>query len=373
MAVKVDYYKVLGIQMGATDEQITEAVRKVSREWRKRTESSDIAVRQEAELRVAQINEARAVLTDPQQRQAYDAQLQREGVEAPKAVDTTNHGGDWLKQANHFLGIGDYHSAAYAAREATQQMGNSAESWWIRSRANAGLERYEDAIYEAQQATNLETNNPTYHFHLGFVAENLGRYDQAIREYQVASTIDPTEATYQLSIGSILLDLGKPREALGVLEPVYARNPGDQTANFYLGMALIDCAEQIPSLRNEDSYVVAAQAELDEMRSYCDKAKTLQNPPPEVVQGVTQLDEYLARMGTKRFHVPFGQARYRGPVASAITACFIMFVLFLLGIVGASTGTGGGFLWFLICIGVGVGVFFLTWVPNWKVNSRLFD
>ena len=66
MAVKVDYYDVLGIPRTASDDEIKEGVKKQMRQWRKRTEASDLGVRQEAEMRVKQIEEARAILTDPQ-------------------------------------------------------------------------------------------------------------------------------------------------------------------------------------------------------------------------------------------------------------------------------------------------------------------
>ena len=75
MAVEVDYYAILGIGRTAQKEAVEAAVKKSMREWRKRTEAADLSVRQEAELKVKWIEEARATLLDESKRRAYDADL----------------------------------------------------------------------------------------------------------------------------------------------------------------------------------------------------------------------------------------------------------------------------------------------------------
>jgi curved DNA-binding protein len=63
-----DYYEVLGIQRGASSEDIQKAYRKLARKYH-----PDINKTKEAEDRFKEINEANEVLSDPEKRKRYDA------------------------------------------------------------------------------------------------------------------------------------------------------------------------------------------------------------------------------------------------------------------------------------------------------------
>jgi curved DNA-binding protein len=66
-----DYYKTLGVARDATAEDIKKAFRKLARKFH-----PDVSKASDAELRMRQLNEAYAVLSDPEKRAAYD-QLER--------------------------------------------------------------------------------------------------------------------------------------------------------------------------------------------------------------------------------------------------------------------------------------------------------
>lgn len=65
--MKPDYYELLGLQKGASDEEIKKAYRKLARKYH-----PDVNKEPEAEQRFKEISEANEVLTDPQKRAAYD-------------------------------------------------------------------------------------------------------------------------------------------------------------------------------------------------------------------------------------------------------------------------------------------------------------
>src|SRR6266498_1977511 len=63
-----EYYKVLGLKKGATQEEIKKAYRKLAVKYHPDKNPGD----KEAEDKFKEINEAYAVLSDPQKKQQYD-------------------------------------------------------------------------------------------------------------------------------------------------------------------------------------------------------------------------------------------------------------------------------------------------------------
>src|SRR5205809_6579236 len=64
----VDYYKTLGVEKNATEEEIKKAYRKLARKYHPDLNPND----KEANRKFQQINEANEVLSDPEKRKKYD-------------------------------------------------------------------------------------------------------------------------------------------------------------------------------------------------------------------------------------------------------------------------------------------------------------
>ena len=79
MAVDVDYYALLGLPRDASTAAIQEAVKQAVRQWRKKTEASDLDARHAAWIR--------AIRGRPPASRPIDAPLTRQAVLA--AVDRT--------------------------------------------------------------------------------------------------------------------------------------------------------------------------------------------------------------------------------------------------------------------------------------------
>src|ERR1700743_3266464 len=69
MAARPDYYKILGVGKGASDEEIKKAYRKLARKYHPDRNPGD----KEAEEKFKEVSAAHDVLSDPDKRKEYDA------------------------------------------------------------------------------------------------------------------------------------------------------------------------------------------------------------------------------------------------------------------------------------------------------------
>jgi len=110
--VDKDFYKILGVAKDASDADIKKAYRKLARQYHPDTNSGEAA----AEKMFKDISEAYSVLSDPDERQQYDAIRAMGGGArfAPHGAGSTANGGFEDLFGGLFTGGGGRHSGGYS-------------------------------------------------------------------------------------------------------------------------------------------------------------------------------------------------------------------------------------------------------------------
>ncbi|MFC7847489.1 DnaJ C-terminal domain-containing protein [Arthrobacter sp. NPDC057388] len=110
--VDKDFYKILGLAKDASDADIKKAYRKLARQYHPDTNSGDSA----AEKKFKDISEAYSVLSDPDERQQYDAIRAMGGGArfAPHGAGSTANGGFEDLFGGLFTGGGGRHSGGFS-------------------------------------------------------------------------------------------------------------------------------------------------------------------------------------------------------------------------------------------------------------------
>ena len=140
MATQRDYYDVLGVPRGASDDEIKRSFRKLAQQWH-----PDVNTTHEADTRLKEINEAYQVLSDPQRRQAYDM-FGHAAAGAGGGFDP--FGGFGTGQAGGFQGFGDIFDAFF---------GGGASAMGRRPRVPTGADlRYDMQITFAESISGAD-------------------------------------------------------------------------------------------------------------------------------------------------------------------------------------------------------------------------
>jgi molecular chaperone DnaJ len=111
MTTARDYYDILGVPRGATEDEVKKAFRKLAQQWH-----PDVNRDPGADERFKEINEAYQVLSDPQRRQAYDT-YGRAGVGGSGA------GPEGYGPFGGFQGFGDIFDAFFGGAQAGARRG----------------------------------------------------------------------------------------------------------------------------------------------------------------------------------------------------------------------------------------------------------
>ncbi len=185
MPIAKTHYEILGVPRTATQEQIKKRYRQLVRKYHPDVAEDKAAAR----LAFLQISEAYQVLSDPDKRVIYDAEMDRQ-IAGPPPRPSRPHpssaGGFSGAQARPTSSSG---GRASRPRQAVgvERLIKDAELAFIRGQLWAALE-------SAKAAVKMDGRNARAHIILGDVYRMQGRMDEAVSMYTLALQLDPKNA-----------------------------------------------------------------------------------------------------------------------------------------------------------------------------------
>lgn len=145
----VDYYKILGVDKNATPAQIKDAYRKLARKYHPDLNPND----KDAKMKFQEINEANAVLSDPEKRKKYD-----------QYGKDWQHAEEFEKARQYQQQSSDFRGASFSGAQSEQEFSDFFESMFGRA-SGAGWGRqvkYRGEDYTTELHLDL---TDAYHTH----------------------------------------------------------------------------------------------------------------------------------------------------------------------------------------------------------------
>jgi Tfp pilus assembly protein PilF len=359
-------YEVLGVGPDAPDHAIRSAITEQRRVWRRRTASPEIEVRQEAERRMQQLDEAERTLLDPPRRRAYNAYL-AQGAGNP--ASPTSHipapppgprpvprgGENLLVRAAQQLEAGHFEVAAITARRAVEADPESAYAWSVLAEASAGADDAWAAKEAIDRALSLEPENPTLHVTRGWIFTRTGEPARALSAYRAAARLDPRSVQLRLILVRVLLEQGRLDDAITEAEITYQAHPDDGDARTMLARALADRAVAAQHELPNGRLLISTAPQASYVEALSNRGLSVQAPDPAVNEDLTRQRDNARAAKRRRFspaklgqnrRYPFGLALIGLGIGcfapSLVTTSFspgmVVFTGFVLAVLGFAAG-----------------------------------
>jgi len=299
-----NYYEILGVNQGATEDEIKDKLKEKKRLWVQRTNAPRLEQRQEAERLLKLVPEMEATLFDKNRRAEYDKKLrvapreqsQVDAAAVEKAVDLVEQG--W-----RLIAAGNIPDALFVATKATEKQGNSPDAWALLGYVHAQWGEVDKAIYEYDRAIGLRPNDAGFYFDLGGIYEGIEQWKKAFEQYQRAARIDPQCSAYRASMGSIFIKNEMYKEGIELLETCVREEPDNEQYKFLLALAYTESTYQNWTyVADVKQYLTTTMGHVREAEEYLQKAIALNVSDRDLQTRINEVRESVEAAKKKRFH-----------------------------------------------------------------------
>jgi Tfp pilus assembly protein PilF len=208
--MKVNYYEVLGVQRGATEQEIRDRFRKLARENHPdRYNGSDKA---DAERKFQTLTEAVNVLTNTTRRRAHDSELTSSVSKG--SVDFNQVAKAYLAKGVKAFKEGDMTGAVENFDMAVKHNPQDAKAFHYLALASVRVpSMMRQAVQAIETAVQRDAVNPTYLKDAGMILKRAGLLAKAERYLDEASKWDPTNLDVQSALAELRQGRAETKEA----------------------------------------------------------------------------------------------------------------------------------------------------------------
>lgn len=316
-----ELYDLLGLSKQASVDEIRSAIVDRRRTWRRRTSSAQIEIRQEAERRMQELDEAERTLLDDQQRREYDNFLDfAVSADEPATQDPDDVDDKWVVKALEQIDRGQFGVAMFTAQRAVQEDPENSYAWSIlaESAAKAGdLAVATDAI---ERALRLEPEDARLHLQRGAVLEESGDVDRALNAYRTAVSLDPNRPEFRTQVIEHLARHGDADEAIREAESVYRAHPDDGSVRDALARTLLSRAELAQHELPDGSLVISDHDQAKFVESLANRGLSVEAPGEEVNSELRTQRDYARRSLRRAASLAAFKRNYKWPLGLGLFA-----------------------------------------------------
>lgn len=236
----VNYYVLLGLDQGASEEEIRTKLKERKRVWTQRQNAPKPEQQQEASNNLRMVPDIEANLLDSQKRAAYDQQLMTAPKQAAHVDASKIEAGDLIQEGWRLLSVGNVPDALMIATKATEVQGDNPDAWALLGYAHSKWGETEKAIYEYGRAIDKRPNDASFYFDLGGIYEGIEQWNDAMKQYQRAAQIDPSTTVYRAAMGSVYIKNEIFKEGIEILEQCIQEEPNNEGYKYLLALAYND-------------------------------------------------------------------------------------------------------------------------------------
>lgn len=179
----INYYKILGLDPISTLEEINEAIKKVRKQARKRSNHPDTKVRHEAELLIEQLSEAEKIFQDETSKNNYDSELKNFKSINDESYDSESNGPISNETANLFAKIEKFLNRGQldlAKRALDDIKTNDPILMKYKGDIYLKLGNVTEGMYELDKYIDTNSKNPDLYFEVSDILSENGYTNEAI-------------------------------------------------------------------------------------------------------------------------------------------------------------------------------------------------
>lgn len=191
-----NYYQLLGLNENALVGELDADLKKLQRKWQSRTNAPDLTKRQEAELMLKHVIEAKAILTDEKKKADYEKQLKKKKTsDAKQVVPTAYESSELLNEAKALIRSNQIANAILLLKRLTMEDPHNADAQLNYGYCLYRMQRYSEAIPVYETVLAMNPNDMNIFYDLIYIYVEMKQFDIADqylnRAFKTVGEVEP--------------------------------------------------------------------------------------------------------------------------------------------------------------------------------------